>query len=638
MSESDLVSRVRDVHRVCYDMSARELDIQLKWICDDDDDDNDGDANGLAMGECKDEIASQDASVEKRRPGKRVAMVMKGDPDWATFTRYASGFVCFHGPDADHILSNVPPSSLSRQYIDELVIHTMLPSPFLPLFKLPSLQSLHYLCLTMDPMLLMTAAPYLPPTLVTLQVTSVARARYPDDDNEGVDFQMFLPSDLAQRLHHCQQLRHFIVTQRLNGPFARRHPCKGSTPLASLYVLEGLSETLPGLETIQWNVAINPTRLWLEYEGMCNNDEVNAKAKVDAAAASASASSPSSYSNSSSSSSITAASISSHAIRRRPPPRVRHVSSLLLGGSGRLPWSSVITNMGTAGGSPHDAQIEFDFFKMMNRPQWREQNKDRWILNGHKQKAQDVEAVTSVLAWFGENVRHIRMDVDGELSLIDVLATRWPDSIRSSISDLSVICLQPAAQFDHLPLLTNMQLTSIRRVAFQFGNRTRMSDEPIRQVLDAMPHLTDLTIQCAPTFLLDAPPKLPSLTCLTVPLRVKHVEKSTLKDRLLQLAPNLTSLRITGAASAGESDEVVVECVSLFHSALPSLCSLQWRHLPPLHPNEVDAFLSRRREMGRQREEKAEAAVKATRERAEQQMKEMKEQEIKLSKLCVAEK
>jgi len=523
----------------------KDYDIQLRWLYEDEDE-NEDEEDDAAMGESKDEAECKDQTgknslvridgnnrpIKRRRVHQRVPKRMEGLYHGDPFEQHATGYVCFDERE---------PMRYVTEWLQrgDMAFRTMLPVPlnFITLLRLPSLQALRSLCLTMEPILLTWLAPHLPPTLVTLQVTFETKFFKPD----SAAVQIYLPTDLAQRMQHCQQLRQFIILHQLMGADAADPPVYGCTPLSSLYALQELSETLPELETIQWHVTANPTRLLLEYEKMCHGQACAGKAGSAAvAAASNSASESSSSSSSPSPASIPTRSTHPFTPHRRhrhrhhhrpPPPRLRHISSLMLSGKGRLSCDSVdqwqqhdgLTDFldvhlpftKSTPSRKDDADADADESESTRRMKM---GQDKQLSADAKMSRQEVEAVTAVLAWFGDSVRHIRVDVEhGQNSVIETLATRWPESIRSSLTDLSVFCegsVELSACLDALPTL---QLPSIRCLTILLPRgRTSMPAESIGRVLRCMSQLTDLGLQIAPTMPLHSLPTLPALTALAV--------------------------------------------------------------------------------------------------------------------------
>jgi len=277
--KSVLLKRMKDDFRLMLPSETQGWvkvnlsDVQLKWMDDDEEEEDDGNDAAMEKYEKRHGSGAKKLALHMILPAARVPQL------------YASGFVCF---EDEAPMRHLPWASRRNQPVRKLEedLRTIMTPPFLPLLKLPSMQSLRYLCLNMDPILLTCVAPYLPPTIVTLQVTATVIA-----DSLR---QIYLPSDLAQRMQHCQQLRQFIILHRV-AEANYLQPVYACTPLSSLYVLQELSATLPGLETIQWIVPINSTRLLLEYEKMCKDQEETAiSAAIDAVSASASTSSSSS--------------------------------------------------------------------------------------------------------------------------------------------------------------------------------------------------------------------------------------------------------------------------------------------------------------------------------------------------------
>jgi len=141
------------------------------------------------------------------------------------------------------------------------------PIPFIPLFSLPSLQSLHHLSINNLSLRQFTCiAPILPATLLTLQVTFAAMSEWET-----------LQSDLPDRLQHCHHLRHLIfihpTCQRNYDPHTTTSVgLDERTSLRSLHVLQELEQRLAELEQIQWHVPIDPVGLARQYEEQCQGN------------------------------------------------------------------------------------------------------------------------------------------------------------------------------------------------------------------------------------------------------------------------------------------------------------------------------------------------------------------------------
>jgi len=191
------------------------------------------------------------------------------------------------------------------------------------------------------------------------------------------------------------------------------------------------------------------------------------------------------------------------------PPAQRHVVTDFLAMAGESHAQSQSQSQSHSHTSATQNEMGQDQHRNANH---RQQN------NSKKMSTHSVESVTSVLAWFGESVRHMRMDLGyGDNSIMDALASRWPESIRSSLTDLSVFCegsVELSACLDALPTL---QLPSIRCLTILLPRgRTSMPAESIGRVLRCMSQLTDLGLQIAPTMPLHSLPTLPALTALAV--------------------------------------------------------------------------------------------------------------------------